>query len=60
MTVPPSANEGSQGQNVDARRLTGTGREPGDIGYNRGRSWGSRIITHHFTFANVKFSGRRD
>jgi hypothetical protein len=31
-------NEGSKGQNVDARRSTGTGKEPGDIGDYRGRS----------------------
>ena len=31
-------NEGSKGQNIDARRSTGTGREPGDIGDERGRS----------------------
>ena len=31
-------NEGSKGQNIDARRSTGTGREPGDIGDDRGRS----------------------
>ena len=31
-------NEGSKGQNIDARRSTGTGREPGDIGDTRGRS----------------------
>src|SRR5687768_14471565 len=31
-------NDGSKGQNVDARRSTGTGTEPGDIGDNRGRS----------------------
>jgi hypothetical protein len=31
-------NEGSKGQNVDARRRTGTGKEPGDIGDYRGRS----------------------
>jgi hypothetical protein len=31
-------NEGSKGQNVDSRRSTGTGKEPGDIGDNRGRS----------------------
>ena len=34
-------NEGSKGQNVDARRSTGTGKEPGDIGDNRGRSRGA-------------------
>ena len=32
--------EGSKGQNVDSRRATGTGKEPGDIGDNRGRSRG--------------------
>src|SRR5688572_7298745 len=31
-------NEGSKGQNVDSRRSTGTGTEPGDIGDTRGRS----------------------
>jgi hypothetical protein len=31
-------NEGSKGQNVDARRSTGTGKEPGDSGDYRGRS----------------------
>ena len=31
-------NEGSKGQNIDGRRSTGTGREPGDIGDDRGRS----------------------
>jgi hypothetical protein len=31
-------NEGSKGQNMDARRSTGTGKEPGDIGDYRGRS----------------------
>ena len=31
-------NQGSKGQNIDARRSTGTGREPGDIGDYRGRS----------------------
>jgi hypothetical protein len=31
-------NEGSKGQNVDSRRSTGTGKEPGDIGDSRGRS----------------------
>jgi hypothetical protein len=31
-------NEGSKGQNVDGRRSTGTGKEPGDIGDYRGRS----------------------
>ena len=31
-------NKGSKGQNVDARRSTGTGKEPGDIGDYRGRS----------------------
>jgi len=34
-------NEGSKGQNVDARRSTGTGKEPGDSGDNRGRSRGA-------------------
>src|SRR5688572_26808181 len=29
-------NEGSKGQNVDSRRSTGTGRDPGDIGDDRG------------------------
>jgi hypothetical protein len=31
-------NEGSKGQNVDARRSAGTGTEPGDTGDARGRS----------------------
>jgi len=31
-------NEGNKGQNIDARRSTGTGKEPGDIGDDRGRS----------------------
>jgi hypothetical protein len=31
-------NEGSKGQNVDARRSRGTGKQPGDIGDQRGRS----------------------
>jgi hypothetical protein len=31
-------NQGSKGQNVDSRRSTGTGKEPGDIGDSRGRS----------------------
>jgi hypothetical protein len=31
-------NEGSKGQNVDARRSEGTGRQPSDIGDGRGRS----------------------
>jgi hypothetical protein len=31
-------NEGSKGQNIDSRRSTGTGRESGDIGDDRGRS----------------------
>ena len=31
-------NEGSKEQNVDARRSTGTEKEPGDIGDYRGRS----------------------
>jgi hypothetical protein len=31
-------NEGSKGQNVDARRSGGTGKQPGDIGDERGRS----------------------
>jgi hypothetical protein len=31
-------NEGSKGQNVDSRRTSGTGKEPGDIGDQRGRS----------------------
>jgi len=34
-------NEGSKGQNVDSRRSTGTGKEPGDIGDDRGRSRGA-------------------
>jgi hypothetical protein len=34
-------NEGSKGQNVDSRRSTGTGKERGDIGDNRGRSRGA-------------------
>ena len=34
-------NEGSKGQNVDSRRSTGTGKEPGDIGDYRGRSRGT-------------------
>jgi hypothetical protein len=34
-------NEGSKGQNVDSRRATGTGKEPGDIGDDRGRSRGA-------------------
>ena len=34
-------NEGSKGQNMDWRRSTGTGKEPGDIGDNRGRSRGT-------------------
>jgi hypothetical protein len=35
-------NEGSKGQNVDPRRSTGTGREPGDVGDDRGRSRGAQ------------------
>ena len=31
-------NEGSKGQNIDARRSGGTGKQPGDIGDERGRS----------------------
>ena len=31
-------NEGSKGQNVDARRSAGTGKQPSDIGDERGRS----------------------
>jgi hypothetical protein len=31
-------NEGSKGQNVDARRSGGAGKQPGDIGDERGRS----------------------
>ena len=31
-------NEGSKGQNIDPRRSTGTGKEPGDLGDYRGRS----------------------
>jgi hypothetical protein len=31
-------NEGSKGQNVDARRSAGTGTQPSDIGDDRGRS----------------------
>ena len=31
-------NEGSKGQNLDPRRSTGTGKEPGDSGDDRGRS----------------------
>jgi hypothetical protein len=31
-------NEGGKGQNVDARRSGGTGRQPSDIGDERGRS----------------------
>jgi hypothetical protein len=31
-------NQGSKGQNVDPRRSTGTGKEPGDVGDYRGRS----------------------
>jgi hypothetical protein len=31
-------NRGSKGQNIDSRRRDGTGREPGDIGDQRGRS----------------------
>lgn len=31
-------NRGSKGQNIDPRRSTGTGSEPGDIGDYRGRS----------------------
>ena len=34
-------NEGSKGQNIDPRRSTGTGKEPGDIGDYRGRSRGT-------------------
>jgi hypothetical protein len=34
-------NEGSKGQNVGERRSSGTGKEPGDIGDNRGRSRGT-------------------
>jgi hypothetical protein len=34
-------NEGSKAQNVDSRRSTGTGKEPGDIGDDRGRSRGA-------------------
>ena len=32
---------GNEGRNVDSRRSTGTGKEPGDIGDNRGRSRGT-------------------
>ena len=35
-------NEGSKGQNVDSRRSTGTGKQPGDIGDDRGRSRGAQ------------------
>jgi hypothetical protein len=35
-------NEGSKGQNVDAHRSSGTGKEPGDIGDDRGRSRASQ------------------
>jgi hypothetical protein len=35
-------NAGSKGQNVDARRSAGTGKEPGDIGDDRGRSRGGQ------------------
>jgi hypothetical protein len=31
-------NEGSKGQNIDSRRSEGAGRQPGDIGDERGRS----------------------
>ena len=31
-------NDGSKGQNFDARRSSGTGTQPGDIGDERGRS----------------------
>jgi hypothetical protein len=31
-------NEGSKGQNIDSRRSGGTGKEPSDIGDERGRS----------------------
>ena len=31
-------NEGSKGLNLDARRSSGTGKQPGDIGDQRGRS----------------------
>lgn len=31
-------NEGSKGQNIDPRRSTGTGKEPGDVGDYRDRS----------------------
>ena len=31
-------NEGSKGQNLDARRSGGTGKQPSDIGDDRGRS----------------------
>jgi hypothetical protein len=41
VSADAGGNEGSKGQNVDSRRSTGTGREPGDIGDNRGRSRGA-------------------
>jgi hypothetical protein len=34
----PGGNKGSKGQNVDARRSEGTGKQPTDIGDERGRS----------------------
>jgi hypothetical protein len=34
-------NEGSKGQNVDERRSAGTGKEPGDVGDERGPHGGS-------------------
>ncbi len=34
-------NEGSKGQNVDSRRGSGTGKEPGDEGDERGPHGGS-------------------
>jgi hypothetical protein len=34
-------NEGSKGQNVDSRRESGAGREPGDEGDERGAQSGS-------------------
>jgi hypothetical protein len=34
-------NDGSKGQNIDSRRSSGTGKESGDVGDDRGRSRGS-------------------
>ena len=53
-------NEGSKGQNVDSRRSTGTGKEPGDIGDNRGRSRGAAVTTALHVCEREDARGRRD